>query len=504
MNKPIPHIGLRWMAALLTLAALTFISSTAHAQAISDADLFATLKAGDTRLFDVGYNTHDIRPFEELISDNFEFYHDKGGETKGKAAFLESIRKGIFNLSYRARRELVPGSLVVHRLEKNGVLYGAIQMGEHRFYALEPGKPEYLTGHALFTHLWLLENGQWKLSRILSYDHQEPSVVAAPSFEDSEKVNAWLKSKGIPALGLGLIRDGKLQEVRVYGELKQGTPAPVDAVFNVASVTKTVTSAVTLKLATQGQWDIDEPLSHYWTDPDVKNDPRAKTLTTRHVLNHVTGFPNWRWQNKSGELAFEADPGTRYGYSGEGFEYLRRALEAKFHQSLEQLAMTQIFQPLGMHDTRYTWDAALYAKRFAIPHDAKGNPLPVTENAESNAADLLKTTVSDYGRFMVSVMNSDGISPALFGQMTSPSVKTKDHRFMGLGWLVYTDLPGNEIALSHGGSDAGVQTIVFYLPASKSGLIVFTNSDNGTAVFAELISSFLKEQGKAIVDIEMK
>ena len=504
MIKPISYIGRSYLAILLTFAALSLLSLPAHAQVSSKSELFATLKTCDARLFDVGYNMHDIKPFEELISDNFEFYHDKGGETVGKAAFLDSIRNGIFNLRYRARRELVPDSLVVYRLEKNGTLYGAIQMGEHRFFALEPGKPEYPTGHALFTHLWLLEDGKWKLSRILSYDHEELSAATAPSFEDAEKVNAWLKSKGIPTLGLGVIREGMLQEVRVYGELKQGTPAPLDTVFNVASVTKTVTSAVTLKLATQGLWDIDEPLAHYWIDPDVKNDPRAMQLTTRHVLNQVTGFPNWRWQSKSGKLAFEVDPGTRYGYSGEGFEYLRRALEAKFHQSLEQLASTQIFQPLGMRDTRFTWDAGLYANRFAVPHDAKGNPLPITENAEPNAADLLKTTVSDYGRFMVSVMNSDGISPVLYGQMTSATVKTKDHRFMGLGWLVYTDLPGNQTAMSHGGSDPGVQTIVFFLPASKSGLIIFTNSDNGPAVFAELISSFLKEQGRAIVDIEMK
>ncbi|HSY29382.1 MAG TPA: serine hydrolase, partial [Burkholderiaceae bacterium] len=284
MIKLITYLGRCWLAQLLTLVALSLPSLPARAQVSNNSELFATLKSCDTRLFDVGYNMHDIKPFEELISDNFEFYHDKGGETVGKAAFLDSIRNGIFNLRYRARRELVPGSLVVYRLEKNGTLYGAIQMGEHRFYALEPGKPEYPTGHALFTHLWLLENGQWKLARILSYDHEAPSAATAPSFEDAEMVNAWIKSKGIPALGLGVIRNGKLQEVRVYGELKQGAPAPLDTVFNVASVTKTVTSAVTLKLASQGLWDIDEPLAHYWIDPDVKNDPRVMQLTTRHVL----------------------------------------------------------------------------------------------------------------------------------------------------------------------------------------------------------------------------
>ena len=75
-------------------------------------------------------------------------------------------------MSYKPRRELVEGSLKVYLLKNNGVLYGAVQMGIHKFYAIEKDKPEYLTSTAKFTHLWKLENGEWKLSRVISYDHQ--------------------------------------------------------------------------------------------------------------------------------------------------------------------------------------------------------------------------------------------------------------------------------------------------------------------------------------------
>jgi len=160
------------LAITALLATCLFIHTSATAQVADESNLNTVLAANDSRLFDIGFNGHDISPFEELIDDNFEFYHDKGGITLGKAAFLDSIKNGIFNLSYHARRELVPGTLKVYPLEKNGVLYGAIQMGEHRFYALEPGKPEYQTSHALFTHLWLLKDGKWKLARALSYDHE--------------------------------------------------------------------------------------------------------------------------------------------------------------------------------------------------------------------------------------------------------------------------------------------------------------------------------------------
>jgi CubicO group peptidase (beta-lactamase class C family) len=60
------------------------------------------------------------------------------------------------------------------------------------------------------------------------------------------------------------------------------------------------------------------------------------------ILSHQTGFPNWRYLNKSNTLSFEFEPGTKYQYSGEGFEYLRKALEAKFKKPLEQLAKEHI------------------------------------------------------------------------------------------------------------------------------------------------------------------
>jgi hypothetical protein len=156
--------------ALLSLI-LFFISFNLFAQVDRSSDLFRTLKTNDSLLFNVGYNKHDIRQFDSLISENFEFYHDEAGITSSKSAFLTSIKDGLFKLPYNARRALEEKTLNIYPLKKNGVLYGAIQTGTHRFYAKEPDKPEYLTSTAKFTHLWLLENGSWKLSRAYSYDH---------------------------------------------------------------------------------------------------------------------------------------------------------------------------------------------------------------------------------------------------------------------------------------------------------------------------------------------
>jgi hypothetical protein len=72
-----------------------------------------------------------------------------------------------------------------------------------------------------------------------------------------------------------------------------------------------------------------------------------------------------------------------------------------------------------------------------------------------------------------------------------------------LGWEIY-DFGNGEYALSHGGSDEGANTLGFLLPKSKQGLIIFTNSDNGTSVYLKLIADYLKDTGKRIIDIEMQ
>lgn len=307
----------------------------------------------------------------------------------------------------------------------------------------------------------------------------------------------------VPALGLAYIDNGRVILAKVYGELKPGVPAPANMIFNVASITKTITTMVTLQLVNSGSWQLDEPLYHYWVDPDVKDDACSQRLTTRHVLTHQTGFPNWRWMTASKKLAFQFEPGTKFQYSGEGMEYLRHALETKFGRSLEQLADSLIFRPLHMTDTHLTWNDSMM-RRFAIPHDANGELLTVSKNTGPSAADLLKTTVADYSRFMLWVMKGGGLADTLYRQMTSPLAKIKEGKYMGLGWAVYPELPGGQTGLSHSGQDPGVNTIAFILPKAKRGLLIFTNSDNGAQLYTSLVIGFLKEAGEAIFNIETK
>ncbi|KAA2238612.1 nuclear transport factor 2 family protein [Chitinophaga agrisoli] len=143
----------------------------AHAQVPLDSPLYKTLRTQDSLLFNAAFNKCDTVTLEKLLSDDFEFYHDKGGITSSKAAFISTITNNICSQPNRPRRELVDGTLQVYPLMQNNVLYGAIQMGDHRFYAQENGNPAH--SRAKFVHVWILEQGQWKFKRGLSFDHQD-------------------------------------------------------------------------------------------------------------------------------------------------------------------------------------------------------------------------------------------------------------------------------------------------------------------------------------------
>ena len=136
-------------------------------------EVFDELKRNDSLLFELGFNQCDTNQVRILTSDNFEFYHDQAGITNSKELFIQSI-SGLCNMTYRPTRELDEKSLEVHILRNNGKIYGAIQNGKHRFYGEEANRAKYLTSTADFTHLWIIEEGNWKLKRVFSYNHREP------------------------------------------------------------------------------------------------------------------------------------------------------------------------------------------------------------------------------------------------------------------------------------------------------------------------------------------
>ena len=95
------------------------------------------------------------------VSEDLEFCHDKTGLAVGRQPFIAAIRT---NICGKVHRELVPGTLEVYPLKD----FGAVEIGVHRF--THPSDPTNL-GEEKFVTIWKLENGSWKMTRAISFDH---------------------------------------------------------------------------------------------------------------------------------------------------------------------------------------------------------------------------------------------------------------------------------------------------------------------------------------------
>jgi CubicO group peptidase (beta-lactamase class C family) len=152
----------------------------------------------------------------------------------------------------------------------------------------------------------------------------------------------------VPGLSMAIVGDGQVTTRITAGVRNSRDRIAVDpqTVFAAASLSKPLFAYGVLRLVDAGMLALDAPLSQHVPD-HVADDPRAATITIRHVLSHTSGLPNWR----SAELPLKTYfvPGERFSYSGEGFVWLQRVVESVTGEHLDTTLRRLIFEPLGMH-----------------------------------------------------------------------------------------------------------------------------------------------------------
>ena len=134
--------------------------------------LRASIEARDAELFELFFQGCDPARLRTMLAEDVEFYHDKGGFVfRNAEAMVADYAKQCAERakpdSWRSRRELVVSSLIVDPVPG----YGAMEAGDHLFYERKGDGPERLAGRARFATVWVWSEGNWKLSRVLSYAH---------------------------------------------------------------------------------------------------------------------------------------------------------------------------------------------------------------------------------------------------------------------------------------------------------------------------------------------
>ena len=172
----------------------------------------------------------------------------------------------------------------------------------------------------------------------------------------------------ITGMSIAVIEDGRISQLLNAGVRSSETQPPItdETVFEAESLSKSVVAWIALRLIDEGTLDLDQSLAQLSPWEDAAHDSRYEQITTRMVLSHTSGFPNFRVPGEPLPLLF--DPGAFYTYSGEGFLFLQHVLEAITYSSLEDLAREYVFEPFGMTSSSFVWPKRLWLTHRGRPY----------------------------------------------------------------------------------------------------------------------------------------
>lgn len=309
------------------------------------------------------------------------------------------------------------------------------------------------------------------------------TTPAAPQLPSSAAIDAEVQrlmaQEQVVGMAVAVIDRGEIVHVNAYGyaNREEQRALQTDTVMYGASLTKTAVAYLVLQLVDEGRIDLDRPLAEYLPKPlpeyeefaALAGDDRWRLLTARHVLNHTTGFHNFRWLEDDRTLRFHFAPGERYAYSGEGFYVLQLVLEEGLGIDLGAEMQRRIFEPFGMTRTSMQWRAD-FRPNLADGYAMDGSFEPHDERSRVSAPGSMDTTIEDQARMWAAFVNGEGLSAASRAELVRPQQPIRSaHQFPPL-WLD-TDPRGPEINLA-----AGLGLVTFNDP--EAGLMVFKGGHN--------------------------
>jgi CubicO group peptidase (beta-lactamase class C family) len=351
-------------------------------------------------------------------------------------------------------------------------------------------------------------------------DYGADSTIKMPAPADPDHIPEYLDQLvpklmaiyNVPGVSIAGIENREIAWDRQYGVLRAGSEKKVDrnTIFEACSMSKPVLAYLVLKLVEHGQLDLDRPLVEYLDKPYLDDQPLHKLITARMVLSHTTGFPNWRpwgWQSDN-PLIVEFEPGTKFGYSGEGFLYLQRVIEHITGTPYCEYADKELLKPLGLNLGSHEWQDC-YRDIASVHHNAQGQPQPDNNRYIFNdavSASTLYCTPIEYAKFIVEILKTDrsaahSLSDQSLDLMFTRVINTgwsstfrsgskiDETIWFGLGWAIERTKSGDRFF--HSGSNGDTFRQMCYSEFDRSqgtGIVIMTNAVGGYPLYREVIA----------------
>lgn len=319
----------------------------------------------------------------------------------------------------------------------------------------------------------------------------------------------------VPGVAVGIWHDRR-EDLAGWGVTNVDHPLAVDAdtLFQIASVTKTMTATVIMRLVERGDIALDAPIRTYIPSFQLKDAEAAKRATVKHLVTHTGGwlgdcfadFGNGedalaRYVAAMVELEQLTPLGEIWHYSNSSFTVLGRIIEVVTGSTYEEAMRALLFGPLGMDHTVMSAGDAIVMRtavghqiideqpRVATPWAFPRATTPVG-GAVSTVRDLLR-----YARFHL----GDGYAPdgtrllskQTLDLMRTPLADADLDRKVGISWFL-RDVQGVWLQY-HGGVAIGQQGVLMLAPDRNSAVAVETNSVRGGLLHGEVTKWWQKE-----------
>jgi CubicO group peptidase (beta-lactamase class C family) len=327
-----------------------------------------------------------------------------------------------------------------------------------------------------------------------------------PRFETvCEEARELLECFGVPGASIGIEHEGA-QALAGWGVTSIEHPLDVDAstLFQIGSITKTVTGTLAMHLVERGELDLDTPVRRYLPELRLADEEVAARVTMRHLLTHTGGWFGDHFADPSrGDDAIErilpelaelpqlAPLGEIWSYCNSGFYVAGRVLEILAGKPYESAARELVLEPVGMTSSFFLPEDVM-SHRFAVGHRREEEQTVVARpwalprvaspagGIVSNVRDLLR-----YARFHLG-KEAGPLSAESIARMRDPYVDTGEPESrMALTWFV-RELDGVGFA-EHGGGTNGQLSLLSLAPEAGFALAILTNhSPGGSELIREL------------------
>ena len=295
-----------------------------------------------------------------------------------------------------------------------------------------------------------------------------------------------LKIKGI---SIAIINDGKIVYHKAEGiaDVYKESQIGNETLFEAASLSKPVFAFFVMKQVEKDLIALDTPLYKYMPYLDIDYDERYKLITARHVLNHTTGFPNWRWQNPDRKLDIKFTPGTKFSYSGEAYVYLAKViahLNSLDLSKLDSLFQKEIAEPLNIKHFHFVINKYI-ANHLASAHDGDRIVYDSYWDRKSfHSPGGLYSESLNFSNFLLALMDNKGLSEESINAMLENQIELpiEDYQRKELGNMYWTlgfavKPSKNGMIYSHGGNNWGYTASFQFNKAEKIGYVFFTNAN---------------------------